>query len=74
MLRAFCRLSSPRHFRESNRGLRHRQRNCGGRMGSADFALPLGPGITSLQQNPLAWLAALREPQRPEAVLEREAF
>jgi hypothetical protein len=40
MSRAFCRLSSPWHFPESNRGLIYRQRNCGRLGGSADFAFP----------------------------------
>ena len=37
---AFCRLSSPCHLPESNRGLIHRQRNCEGPGGSTGLHFP----------------------------------
>src|SRR6266851_8671326 len=39
----FCRLTSPCHFPEFNRGLIHRQRNCGRPGENADLPLPPGP-------------------------------
>ena len=65
--RAFCRLSSPRHLAESNRGLIHRQRKCERTGESADRASSRIGGADYLCAAGTPLLAALRASLRPVA-------